>query len=159
MSDYSGSHRRWIAYPDPQLDQGLPTAVINNDFNREAVSFVNPSGQTRKFPTVRFDFNPFKNHHIEEIWNYQQFRSETDNLNNVDPAFPDFPNFGSQDSNRFSNVTAWRWTIKPKHCQRGSIRTHRRNKLVLCTGKCRPVRKSRAAIICRLARHFRAAAV
>ena len=81
------------------------------DPNIQQVSFVNPGGQVRKFPTVRFDFNIGKNHHIENVWNYQQFRSSVDFLNNVDPSFPGFPNFGSQDSNRFSNSTAWRWTI------------------------------------------------
>ena len=81
------------------------------DPNIQQVSFVNPGGQIRKFPTVRFDFNVAKNHHIENVWNYQQFRSSVDFLNNVDPQFPGFPNFGSQDSNRFSNSTAWRWTI------------------------------------------------
>lgn len=81
------------------------------DPNIQQVSFVNPGGQVRKFPTVRFDFNLGKNHHLENIWNYQQFRSSVDFLNSVDPAFPSFPNFGSQDSNRFSNSTAWRWTI------------------------------------------------
>ena len=81
------------------------------DPNIQQVSFVNTGGQTRKFPTVRFDFNVTKNHHIENIWNYQSFRSKVDFLNSVDPAFPNFPNFGSQDSNRFSNSTAWRWTV------------------------------------------------
>ena len=79
--------------------------------NLQQATFFNPGGQTRKFPTVRFDFTIAKNHHIENIWNYQQFRSQVDFLNNVDPAFPGFPNLGSQDSNRFSNSTAWRWTI------------------------------------------------
>jgi len=79
--------------------------------NVQQASFVNTGGQVRKFPTVRFDFNITKNHHIENIWNYQQFKSKVDFLNSVDPAFPDFPNFGSQDSNRFSNSSAWRWTI------------------------------------------------
>ena len=79
--------------------------------NLQQATFFNPGGQVRKFPTVRFDFTIAKNHHIENIWNYQQFRSQVDFLNNVDPAFPGFPNFGSQDSNRFSNATGWRWTI------------------------------------------------
>lgn len=79
--------------------------------NLQQATFFNPGGQTRKFPTVRFDFTVAKNHHIENIWNYQQFKSKVDFLNSADPAFPDFPNFGSQDSNRFSNSTAWRWTI------------------------------------------------
>jgi hypothetical protein len=85
--------------------------VITNDFNRENVSFVNTGGQVRKFPTVRFDFNLSKNHHLENIWNYQQFVGKVDFLNNVDPSFPGFPNFRNQNSNRFSNSTALRSTL------------------------------------------------
>ena len=81
------------------------------DYNRQQVSFINPGGQTRRFPTVRLDFNPTNKHHIENIWNYQQFGSVVDFLNNVDPAFPDFPNHGSQTSIRWSNVTALRSTL------------------------------------------------
>lgn len=79
--------------------------------NLQQATFFNSGGQTRRFPTVRFDFKATDKHHIENIWNYQQFTSVVDFLNGVDPAFPGFPNFGSQDSNRFSNTTAWRWTI------------------------------------------------
>lgn len=79
--------------------------------NLQQATFFNVGSQIRKFPAVRLDFNLAKNHHLENIWNYQQFRSTVDFLNGVDPAFPGFPNFGSQDSNRFSNSTAWRWTI------------------------------------------------
>jgi hypothetical protein len=92
-------------------------AGVNSIFNQLAnpnlqqATFFNTGSQIRKFPAVRFDFNIAKNHHLENIWNYQQFRSTVDFLNNVDPTFPGFPNFGSQDSNRFSNSTAWRWTI------------------------------------------------
>ena len=89
---------------------GLP---LNNtgDPNVQTVSFNNIGGQTRRFPTVRFDFNVMKNHHIENIWNYQNFGGVVDFLNNVDPAFPGFLNHGAQTSIRFSNVTAWRWTL------------------------------------------------
>jgi hypothetical protein len=85
--------------------------VQTSNPNLQQATFFNPGGQVRKFPTVRFDFTIAKNHHVENIWNYQQFRSQVDFLNSADPAFPGFPNFGSQDSNRFSNSTAWRWTI------------------------------------------------
>src|SRR5215203_3002875 len=85
--------------------------VQTSNPNLQQATFFNPGGQTRKFPTVRLDFNLAKNHHLENIWNYQEFRSQVDFLNNADPAFPGFPNFGSQDSNRFSNSTAWRWTL------------------------------------------------
>jgi Carboxypeptidase regulatory-like domain len=106
--------------PDPtiaalltQIRTSVSGQIIQNtgDPNLQTVSFVNTGIQIRKFPTVRFDFNLTKNHHIENIWNYQQFRSSVDFLNGVDPAFPGFPNFGSQDSNRFSNSSAWRWNI------------------------------------------------
>ena len=87
--------------------------TINNtgDPNLQQVSFNNIGGQTRRFPTVRFDFNLAKNHHVENIWNYQNFGGLVDFLNNVDPAFPGFANHGAQTSIRFSNVTAWRWTL------------------------------------------------
>ena len=81
------------------------------DPNIEQVSFNNVGGQTRRFPTVRFDFNVAKDHHIENIWNYQSFGGVVDFLNSTDPAFPGFQNFGAQTSVRFSNVTAWRWTM------------------------------------------------
>jgi hypothetical protein len=81
------------------------------DLVRQQVSFNNIGGQTRRFPTVRLDFNPSKKHHIENIWNYQNFGGVVDFLNNVDPAFPDFPNHGSQTSIRWSNVTALRSTL------------------------------------------------
>jgi hypothetical protein len=82
------------------------------DPNINQLSFTNQGGQKRQFPTARFDFEVNKNHHIETIYNYQIFRSKVDFLNNADPFAPGFPNFGSQDSNRYSSATAWRWTIK-----------------------------------------------
>jgi hypothetical protein len=84
---------------------------LTGDPNIDQVSFNNIGGQTRRFPTVRLDFNIAKNHHIENIWNYQSFGGVVDFLNSVDPAFPGFLNHGAQTSVRFSNVTAWRWTI------------------------------------------------
>ena len=81
------------------------------DLVRQQVSFNNIGGQLRRFPTVRLDFNPAKKHHIENIWNYQNFGGVVDFLNNVDPAFPDFPNHGAQTSIRWSNVTALRSTL------------------------------------------------
>ena len=83
----------------------------SGDPNVDQATFVNNGFQLRRFPTVRLDFNAAKNHHIENIWNYQSFGSTVDFLNSRDPQFPGFPNHGSQTSIRFSNVTAWRWTI------------------------------------------------
>ena len=111
-----------ISTPDPTINTllgNIRSSLVgvnaifqpNPNLNLQQATFFNNGGQTRKFPTVRFDFKVTNNHHIENIWNYQQFRSVVDFLNGVDPVFPGFPNFGSQDSNRFSNSTAWRWTI------------------------------------------------
>lgn len=81
------------------------------DPNLQRFTFINSGGQIRKFPTVRLDFNLTSKHHLENIWNYQKFDSTVDFLNGVDPAFPGFPNQGSQISNRFSNVIALRSTF------------------------------------------------
>lgn len=89
------------------------TGFLDNltDPNLQRFSFINSGSQVRKFPTLRLDFNLTSKHHLENIWNYQKFDSTVDFLNGVDPAFPGFPNFGSQVSNRFSNVTALRSTL------------------------------------------------
>ncbi len=81
------------------------------DPNYQRFTFINTGSQVRKFPTLRLDFNLTDKHHLENIYNYQLFDSTVDFLNGVDPAFPGFPNFGSQVSNRFSNVTALRSTL------------------------------------------------
>jgi len=89
------------------------TGALSNstDPNFQLFTFTNPGGQKRYFPTLRLDFNLTSKHHLENIWNYQRFNSIIDFLNNVDPAFPGFPNQGSQASHRFSNVTALRSTL------------------------------------------------
>ncbi|HYY42106.1 MAG TPA: hypothetical protein VE775_05190, partial [Pyrinomonadaceae bacterium] len=85
--------------------------AITGQPNFQQFSFVATNLQNRKFPTVRLDYNITKNHHIENIWNYQQFRSPIDFLNNLDPSFPGFTNTAGQNSNRFSNTTALRSTL------------------------------------------------
>ncbi len=77
-----------------------------SDPNLNQFSFINKGGQTRRFPTVNLTWNITSNHQLTNVWNYQQFTSVVDFLNNADPRFPGFPNFGSQSSNRFSNSTA-----------------------------------------------------
>jgi len=101
--------------PDPTINalmaqirgaQGSFTPT--SDPNVQQLSFTNQGGQKRRFPTTRLDFELNKKNHIEAIYNYQIFRSKVDFLNSADPFAPGFPNFGSQDSNRYSFVTAWR---------------------------------------------------
>ena len=93
------------------IRSAIPGSKATGDPNIDQSSFINHGGQTRRFPTVRLDFNLTKNHHIENIWNYQRFTGQVDFLNSTDPAFPGFPNQGSQGSVRFSDSMAWRWTI------------------------------------------------
>ncbi|MFN7931558.1 MAG: carboxypeptidase-like regulatory domain-containing protein, partial [Blastocatellia bacterium] len=87
-------------------------AVQALDANRDQFTFTNTGGQTRRFATVRFDFNLTSKHHLENIWNYQVFRNKVDILNSADPAFPGLlSGIGGQNSNRFSNATALRSTL------------------------------------------------
>jgi hypothetical protein len=106
--------------PDPTISALLASirattasGSINQlaDPNVQQFTFQNKGGQKRRFPDARVDWNLTKNQHVEAIYNYQQFAPSVDFLNNADPAFPGFPNFGSQSSNRFSAVAALRSTI------------------------------------------------
>jgi hypothetical protein len=89
--------------------QGTVSPLANP--NQQNLNFIAPGGQKRFFTTLRLDFNLTSNHSLENVYNRQIFRNGVDFLNNADPAFPGFPNFGGQDSNRFSNTTALRSTI------------------------------------------------
>jgi hypothetical protein len=82
--------------------------------NLQTYSF-SPSegGEIRIFPTIRLDFNLSSKHHLEEIWNIQSHHTLVDFLNNGSPAFPGFPNIGSQKSSRFTNSIALRSTLTP----------------------------------------------
>jgi hypothetical protein len=89
-------------------------AVLDSsDPNFQTLTFTNTGGQTRRFPTLRMDFNVTDKHHVEAIYNYQDFASVVDFLNGVDPAFPPpVPQIlGSQGSDRFSLTAALRSQI------------------------------------------------
>jgi carboxypeptidase family protein/TonB-dependent receptor-like protein len=85
-------------------------AANPTDLNRQQFSFVNIGGQDRYFPTLRLDWNATSKHHVETIWNYQDFNNGVDFLNGNDPAFPEPVGriAGGQNSNRWSLVTALR---------------------------------------------------
>jgi hypothetical protein len=85
--------------------------VAATDPNFQNFSYIAAGGQKRRFPTVRLDFNLNPKNSLEMSYNYQAFSGLVDFLNNTDPAFPGFPNHGSQGSNRFSGVMAWRSTF------------------------------------------------
>ncbi len=83
------------------------------DPNLQRFSY-NPSGSnSTKRPTVRFDFNITDKHRLEASWTYTDQRGGPDFLNNVEPAFPGFPNQGSQPADRYSGAVAVRSTLTP----------------------------------------------
>jgi len=83
------------------------------DPNLQRFTFINGSNDSRYYPTVRFDVNLTSKHRVESVYNYQKFGNDVDTLNSQDPAFPGFPNFGNQVSNRFSESLAVRSTLTP----------------------------------------------
>ncbi len=85
--------------------------VPATDPNFQNFSYIAAGAQKRRFPTGRLDFNLNQKNSLEMSYNYQAFSGLADFLNNADPAFPGFPNHGSQGSNRFSGVMAWRSTF------------------------------------------------
>lgn len=83
--------------------QDVPGSIYQN------FTFVGQGGQQRDFTAVRLDFNLSDNHHLENIWNYQEFGGKpVDFLNSTDPTFPGFPNTAGQSSQRWTNTTALR---------------------------------------------------
>lgn len=78
---------------------------------RRLYDFQNTGMQKRRFLATRIDVNVHKNHSIENVLNYQPFRSTADFLNGLSSAFPGFDNAGAQNSDRWSNSTAVRSTL------------------------------------------------
>ena len=92
----------------------------NNDYNRQTLSYQ-PKGETsNKLTTVRLDYNLTDKHHIDFIYNYQEYNSVPDILNNVVPVYPGTGTvLGSninagQRSNRFSGVLQFRSSLSPR---------------------------------------------
>ncbi len=92
--------------------QGTVTSTSNP--NTQFLNFIAGTNDFRRFLAVRLDFNLTKKHSLENVFNRQIFGGKAggfDLLNNADPSFPGFPNFGDQISRRFSNSTALRSTL------------------------------------------------
>ena len=74
----------------------------------------NPAGSAlNKRPTVRFDVNVTDKHRVELAWTYQMGRGGPDFLNGAEPAFPGFPNQGTQPADRYTGSLALRSTLTP----------------------------------------------
>jgi hypothetical protein len=76
--------------------------------------FANSPMSIRKAPTARFDFNLTNSHRLEGSWNFMQYPPWLDTLNSADNAFPGFPAYGTQLSNRYSTSVALRSTLTPR---------------------------------------------
>lgn len=110
------------ATPDPTIAK-LLTDIRNStssggitpltDPNLERFAYVATGNNTTYFPTTRFDVNVTDKHHLELTWNYQKLYSQPDFLNSRDPAFPGFPNQGSQIGDRYTGSLAVRSTLSP----------------------------------------------
>jgi hypothetical protein len=68
----------------------------------------------RKSPTARFDFNLTNKHRLEGTWNFMKYVPDVDNTNSMDWAYPGFPNYGTQGSNRWNTAIALRSTVTPR---------------------------------------------
>jgi hypothetical protein len=77
----------------------------------QTLNFANAYSQIRRYPTTRIDYNITNNHRVGLSYYFQQYLSTPDTLNSYDPAFPGFPFPGGQNSNRWSWMPNWRWTI------------------------------------------------
>ncbi|MEK6335077.1 MAG: carboxypeptidase regulatory-like domain-containing protein [Acidobacteriota bacterium] len=99
-----------------KIRSSLTGGSITNlsDPNVQRFTWNSPAGTLRKFTSVRFDFNLTPKHHLENVWNYNVFQGFPDQLNSRDAVFPGLPiGIGGQYSDRFSNSTALRSTLKP----------------------------------------------
>jgi hypothetical protein len=94
------------------LSSGSITSL--SDPNVQRFTWNVPASQVRKFSTVRFDFKLSKKHSLENIWNYNVFKSSPDQLNSRDAIFPGLGiGVGGQYSLRFSDSFALHSTLKP----------------------------------------------
>ncbi len=84
-----------------------------SDPNLQRFTFTNTGLVINHFPTARFDFNLTSKHRLEVTYNYTKNIRTPDILNSNDPAFPDFPNFGTYVSHRFIGGGALRSTVTP----------------------------------------------
>jgi len=110
-STFDPTVQQLLAQIQATTSQGTVLPVPNSP-NFQDFSFNNAGGQDRKFAAVRLDFQLTSKHQLENTWNYQEFGGKpVDFLNGTDPAFPGFPNFGGQTSQRWSNTTALRSTL------------------------------------------------
>lgn len=70
------------------------------DQNVDVFTYSPAAEQKRHFPTLRLDVNLTSNHRLSFVSRYNRFDSNPDILNNNEPIWPGFPNYGGQYSDR-----------------------------------------------------------
>ncbi len=98
------------------IQRGAQQGTIRADSNPSLndVVITNKSINLRRLATSRFDFNLTSRHRLEVTYSYHKYAPNLDVPDGYDPAFPGFPNQGSQASNRYSNSNTLRSILKPK---------------------------------------------
>ena len=89
------------------------TGRINETTSRNTQAFVYQaeSKGNQYAPTVRLDYNVTDRHRLSGTYYWQRFANSPDLLNNADPAFPGFANFGEQTSYRTTGSLGLRSTL------------------------------------------------
>jgi hypothetical protein len=111
-----------ISTPDPTIGKMLTDirasvtgyqggGIRSWNLNTDAFDYSPDGDQFRYFPTGRVDYNITQNHRLTGTARYNRFESDPDMLNNAEPRFPGFSNFGGQWSHRYSWSAALRSTF------------------------------------------------
>jgi hypothetical protein len=89
------------------------TGRVNETANRNTQQFIYQaeSSGDQYAPTGRLDYNLTDRHRVSATYYWQRFLNSPDLLNNADPAFPGFANFGEQTSYRTTGSLGVRSTL------------------------------------------------
>jgi hypothetical protein len=86
----------------------------------QTFTFVNKGRGRTRYLTTRGDFNLTSKHRLEMTLNHQKYYAlPYDTTNSMQPAYPGFPNWGTQGSNRFTYSAALRSTLTSRLVNEG----------------------------------------
>jgi hypothetical protein len=101
--------QKLLADVQGSLSQGTLQSTGNPYSNR--FSFANPSEQTRRYPTIRFDYNLASRHRLGGSFYWQQNRAFPDVLNGYDQVYPGFGGDAGKNWDAWSWMGNWRWSV------------------------------------------------
>ena len=87
------------------------TILENSNRYTQQLNFANDYTGVRKYPTLRVDYNVTSKHRVGVSYYFQRYQSTPDTLNTYDSRFPGFPAPAGQNSDRWSVMANWRWTV------------------------------------------------